>query len=316
MSRRPHFFQHAGFRIVSGSGPKQTSCMDSPPPHVGNWDPSTNKRQKTRGEEEEELGRELLAHYGSAEQLFGGSGLDAALVAPLVGFESRLAELVAETARRLGVPTRTVLDVGCSVGGASFALAKHFEAVMGIDLSHEFVTAATSLKHKGCVHGRRRDEGHVGSDVLVGPDCNPAVRERVVFRQMDPCCLAADMGPYDVVLVNSVLDRVPAPKSCLGRMGGERPMVSRGGLLVVASSYSWSENVADKKLWLGGVARADGTSDSSPEHLKAYLAGEGFDLLSVSLAGQKREPNTGPLFWVWLFAHRGFLPLNPLAPAV
>lgn len=31
---RPHFFQHAGFRVVKGNGPPQTTHMDSPPPHV------------------------------------------------------------------------------------------------------------------------------------------------------------------------------------------------------------------------------------------------------------------------------------------
>ncbi len=48
-SSRPHFFQHAGFRLVSGTGPLQTSCQDSPPPHVGAWDPSTKKGSQVRG---------------------------------------------------------------------------------------------------------------------------------------------------------------------------------------------------------------------------------------------------------------------------
>ena len=44
---RPHFFQHAGFRIVSSATPLQTTCMDSPGPHVNNWDPSTTKPKVT-----------------------------------------------------------------------------------------------------------------------------------------------------------------------------------------------------------------------------------------------------------------------------
>ena len=47
---RPHFFQHAGFRIVSSQAPLQTTCMDSPGPHVNNWDPSTTKRKATNQE--------------------------------------------------------------------------------------------------------------------------------------------------------------------------------------------------------------------------------------------------------------------------
>lgn len=41
------------------------------------------------------------------------------------------------------------LDVGCSVGGMSFQLARHFEQVQGVDFSHAFVATAQDMKRNG-----------------------------------------------------------------------------------------------------------------------------------------------------------------------
>lgn len=35
-------------------------------------------------------------------------------------------------------------------------------------------------------------------------------------------------------------------------------MLRKGGLLLVTSTYAWSERVADRQLWLGGTRGADG----------------------------------------------------------
>ena len=40
---------------------------------------------------------------------------------------------------------RWALDVGCAVGGATFELARSFDAVVGLDFSHAFIAAAKRL---------------------------------------------------------------------------------------------------------------------------------------------------------------------------
>lgn len=280
---RPHFFQHAGFRIVSGTGPKQTSCMDSPPPHVGSWDPSTTKKQLTEQEESEALGRELLAHYAAGPDLASGSGVPG--LTAMSGFPQKAAHYLVEAARRLEVPMTAALEVGCSVGGATFELAKAFAAVLAVDLNHSHIHAAQSLKKNGTMAAARKDEGDLGSYVQVGPDVCPDVRDRVTFRQMDPCCLAADLGPFAAAFVNTCLEKIPSPKSCLGRMGGEKAMVASGGLLMVASTADWSSDVLDKKLWLGGTEEAGLTSEA----IKKYLVGSGDFTLVEEVRERERQ---------------------------
>ena len=52
---------------------------------------------------------------------------------------------MSQWARRLQLPTRSALDIGCAVGGASFELAKTYDRVVGVDRSEAFVSAAKSL---------------------------------------------------------------------------------------------------------------------------------------------------------------------------
>ncbi len=61
--------------MVTSAGPKQTSCMDSPGPHRGSWDPST-KRSKAATDEASQatLQQQLLLHYGSAADALAGEG--------------------------------------------------------------------------------------------------------------------------------------------------------------------------------------------------------------------------------------------------
>jgi SAM-dependent methyltransferase len=71
-------------------------------------------------------------------------------------FPARCAELVAKhasVAAEDGAPL-CALDVGCAVGGASFELARTFDAVVGLDFSHAFVHAAKRLQARACTLAR------------------------------------------------------------------------------------------------------------------------------------------------------------------
>ena len=94
---------------------------------------------------------------------------------------------------------------------------------------------------------------------------------RAVFRQMDPCCMAPDMQGYDAVIMANLLERTASPKAPLGRALGQAPLVRVGGLLLVASTFGWEEDVADKKLWLGGFTDTEGEAISSAKRLREFL---------------------------------------------
>ena len=62
-------------------------------------------------------------------------------------------------------------------------------------------------------------------------------------------------------------------------MGGPRGLVKPGGLLLVSSSYCWSERTAASQLWLGGTTDAEGNEIRSRDGLAAAL-GPDFALVS------------------------------------
>ena len=74
-----------------------------------------------------------------------------------------------EWARRLQLPTRSALDIGCAVGGASFELAKTYERVVGVDRSEAFVSAAKSMGLEGRRRFWMRDQGALGDSTKPQP---------------------------------------------------------------------------------------------------------------------------------------------------
>ena len=52
----------------------QTSCMDSPGPHRGSWDPSTKRSREAEDQAAQEaLQQQLLLHYGSTGDTLAGT---------------------------------------------------------------------------------------------------------------------------------------------------------------------------------------------------------------------------------------------------
>jgi len=258
---RPHFFQHAGFRVAysDDGGPGQAVRL-TPGAHLG-----------SRYETEGFLDRYLLLHYGKgSDQLPFDLGVSEA-----TEFPRRCVEMIERHCRRLGLPTARALDVGCAVGGATFQLARTFDEVIGVDLSEQFIEAAEEIRLSGELAFRRRDEGDLYTSlaVSIGSD----LRDRVRFRRADACSLPAEYVDFDCVLIANVLCRLPSPNALLSRMGGSRGIVRRGGLMLITSPFTWSEEFTPKDVWLGGY-EADGRPVHSEDGLTRALAGE-FELL-------------------------------------
>ena len=64
------------------------------------------------------------------------------------------------------------LDIGCSVGRITFELAKRFNQVVGIDISHRFIDAANKLKVHGKLDYVVQTEGSLTSQHMaeIDPD--------------------------------------------------------------------------------------------------------------------------------------------------
>lgn len=131
--------------------------MDSPPPHVGSWDPSTKRASKAAADAAaaESLQQQLLSAYGSGEQLLEGGA--AAVQLPGAEYPARLAGMLLAAAKKLSVPLGSALEVGAGVGAASFQLAAGgFESVLGVEHDARAVGAAIAAQQAGSVAVSRK----------------------------------------------------------------------------------------------------------------------------------------------------------------
>jgi len=140
------------------------------------------------------------------------------------------------------------LDLGCAVGRSTFELARHCTEVIGIDLSESFIHTANQLQKDGKLPYQFAVEGELSQETVaqVPSDVN---RTRVRFEQGDATFLRESLGPFDVVLMANLIDRLPCPTKCLEQLPNLLPA---GGQLIIATPCTWLEEYTPKTEWLGG----------------------------------------------------------------
>lgn len=241
---RRHFFQHAGFRYVVTETP------------VLNPDSAY--------ETDALLSQYAEFHYG--DPLFG-----------VPNFPKALAERCLDAQRRFGNGRfGRALDLGCATGRASFELARAFDKVVGIDFSARFIQAGVRLAEAGSLRYALTEEGTLVSyherrlDTLGLAE----TAGRVEFWQGDACNLKPGFTGFDLVLAANLIDRLYSPRRFLADVAHR---LNPGGLLVLASPYTWLEEHTRPEEWIGGFKK-DGESYSTLDGLKDVL-GAHFELV-------------------------------------
>jgi putative 4-mercaptohistidine N1-methyltranferase len=172
-----------------------------------------------------------------------------------------------------GKPKNRALDIGCSVGRASFELAREFDFVNGLDFSARFIRIAYQMQEKGVLRYELPEEGEIVSyHERKLADLNlTEVAGRVEFYQADALNLKPQFAEYDLILAANLLDRLSKPAKFLSSI---HERLNDGGLLVIASPYTWLEEFTSRENWIGGF-RKDGepysTLDGLRDHLKAHF---------------------------------------------
>ena len=231
---RRHFFQHAGFRYV---------VTDAPTAYVS-----------SQYETDSLLSQYAEFHYG--ERYFD-----------VPNFPAALAALAIEAMGRR--PARRALDLGCATGRASFELARHFDRVVGVDFSARFINAGVKLAEQGVLRYTIPDEG----ELVLYRECRlddlglTPVRDKVEFWQGDACNLKPVLNGYDLVLAANLIDRLYSPRKFLSTI---HRRINPGGLLMLASPYTWLEEHTKKEEWVGGVKK-DGESYFTLDGIKDLL---------------------------------------------
>ncbi len=217
---RRHFFQHAGFRyIVSEQELAEPEAMYETDAAVAQY---------------------CDAHYGPDKL-------------GVRNFPLQVVKLCMEA--MADRPRQRALDLGCAVGRASFELAKYFDLVSGVDFSARFIRIAHQLQEKGVIHYQLPEEGEIVSfhEQRLGDFGLAETIARVEFCQGDAHNLKPQFTGYDLVLAANLLDRLYDPARFLATI---HERINPGGLLVIASPYTWLEEFTRKANWVGGLRRA------------------------------------------------------------
>ncbi len=233
---RRHFFQHAGFRYVVGAAP------GLPP--------------ASHYETDRSLSEYAEFHYGARYY-------------DVPNFPQAVAELAL---RCLGDrPARQALDLGCAAGRSSFELARRFPEVTGIDFSARFVGLGVQMAEQGVLRYTLVEEGELVSwrEVWARDLGLDRLRDRVAFFQGDACNLKPQFTGYDLILAANLIDRLYSPGRFLSTV---HERLNPGGLLVIASPYTWLPEHTPREEWLGGFKR-DGETVTTLDGLKTVLGG-------------------------------------------
>lgn len=231
---RRHFFQHAGFRYVESDQPLETA--------------------EAMYEGDSAVSQYCEAHYGRT-------------FFEVANFPAACAKICLEFLE--GKKKDRALDLGCSVGRASFELAKEFSFVNGLDFSARFIRIAYQMQEKGVIRYELPEEGEIVSyhekrlvDIGLAD-----TKGRVEFFQADALNLKPQFTNYDLILAANLLDRLADPCKFLTTV---HERLNAEGILVLASPYTWLAEFTDRDKWLGGY-RKDGEPYFTLEGLQDLL---------------------------------------------
>ena len=241
---RRHFFQHAGFRYIESDA--ELNIEGNP------------------YETDDLVSQYLEFHYG--EEYFG-----------VPNFAKACADICLQQADKAGIEMARALDLGCAVGRSSFELATGFEHVDALDFSARFISSAVELQRAGLKRFTVKDEGDLVSfrETQLVELGLAETAKRCLFMQADACNLSEKFTGYDLIFAGNLIDRLYSPKQFLS-MVHER--INKGGLLVLASPYTWLEEFTDRKEWLGGFKDEVGENFTTLDGLKEVL-GAHFEML-------------------------------------
>lgn len=242
---RRHFYQHAGFRYVESE-----------------QDPATMARVNIY-ETDELIAQYLEFHYGA--EYFSVPNFCVNAVQQCLQ-----AVQLADCGK--------ALDIGCSVGRATFELAKTFTHVDGIDFSARFIQQAYALTEHGEKRYSIRTEGELVEfkSISLAQLGYEYLLNKIDFIQGDACNLKPQYSGYDLIYAANLIDRLNEPQQFLTAI---QQRLNSGGYLVITSPYTWLEEHTDKEKWLGGI-KVHGENFTTLDGLTEILSNN-FELIAV-----------------------------------
>ncbi|HEV2392430.1 MAG TPA: methyltransferase domain-containing protein [Verrucomicrobiae bacterium] len=160
-----------------------------------------------------------------------------------------------------------IIDLGCSVGRSSLALAEAgSELVLGVDLNYPMLRFASEVLHEGTVRYPLRRAG------LVYERREFATRfahpEQVDFWACDATALPLPADTFALAVNLNVLDCVSSPRELLVSIGR---LLKEGGKAILTCPYDWSPTATALEAWVGGHSQRGPLGGSCEAVLRALL---------------------------------------------
>lgn len=190
--------------------------------------------------------QQLVHHYVDIDQLVH---LKSILPSSASHYHQQIAELCSTACDKYGSPKLRVLDVGCSVGAASFHLSKHFTDVLGADTSYEMLAAGQQLKHHSEMISTLSSEGGKYMKLYNVKIPDGAQKDHVEFRELDVCSLKQS-GAFNCVLVSNTLTDLSDPISFLRSLA---EVVDSKGILIISDPFLWPDGPEEKLSCDGNI---------------------------------------------------------------
>ena len=146
------------------------------------------------------------------------------------------------------------LDMGSAVGRFTFDMASKFDFALGIDSSTAFIRAARELMNRRQIQFELVQEGILSrKETLTLPD--EWQTRNLEFIVADAMALPFATGSFSALASLNMVDKLPLPLQHLQEAGrlAHRKKVQ----FLLSDPFSWSEQSADRKYWLGGKPEGD-----------------------------------------------------------
>ncbi len=187
-------------------------------------------------------------------------------------------------------PEGPIVDLGCSVGGTTFALAEQTgRLVVGIDLNLSMLRLASSALLRQIVQYPRKRAGVVYDRRRFPVRSSHA--ENVDFWACDVEALPFASDTFALASLLNLIDCVRAPRDVLAEAGR---VLAPGGQAIITSPYDWSPMATPIEAWLGGHSQRSVDHGASAPVLRALLTPGGHP---AAIAGFAVEAELAEVPW-------------------
>ncbi len=226
---RPHFGQHAGFRLVDPLAPDNKGALETIDP----VDDGLKDETKTRRQQ-------LFAAFSKDEELL----IEAMISPEKLGRNVFPALIRKHVLPQFNADSR-ILEIGCGVGSLTYRLALLGYRTLGCDISKLAIATAKDWQREGRVEYVSPD---TGEELTKNLDARALTL--LDWRQSDASSLPAEWYDFNLVVLNRVLGQLPSPKGLLSRLSGERGLVKAGDFVLIADRFAWSDRSTPRSLWI------------------------------------------------------------------